>query len=291
MSTGRDVPLRTDHPMRLLPFFFLMALSSVADAQATSCQRGNLYLHWGYNRARYSASDIRFHGPDHDFTLRAVRAYDRPTRFDAKTYFGPASIWIPQYNYRVGYFFRDNWSISLGLDHMKYVVRSGQNVRMDGHVGVDRWPDHAMAEGSREVGITSDVLTYEHTDGLNLLSIEVDRHHRLWQAGGGRHAVHAYGGLGIGPVIPRTDVRLFGEGINNRFHLAGFGVAAQGGMQLTLFRALIVRTDIKGGHIRLPSVLTTGEGGDRASQHFMFVEWAWHVGASFPLVKERKAVP
>jgi hypothetical protein len=79
-------------------------------------------------------------------------------------------------------------------------------------------------------------------------------------------------GLFAGPVIPRSDVRLFGEGINNKFHLAGYGAGAQLGLFTVLSDRLFLRAAAKAGYIELPSVLTTGSSEDRARQRFWFVQ-------------------
>ena len=92
------------------------------------------FFYWGYNRATFAKSDIHFSGPDYDFTLFDVVAKDRPTKFNFKTYFSPTSITIPQYDYRFGFFLTRHFAISIGMDHMKYVVTNDQTVA---HVGGD----------------------------------------------------------------------------------------------------------------------------------------------------------
>ena len=244
---------------------------------APSLLSGRLFVHWGYNRAIFTRSDIRFTGPDYDFTLRQVKAVDRPEPFSPKNYFAPANIWIPQYNYRVGYFLNERWSVSLGLDHMKYVVAQGQKVQEDGYArntGTGEWSN------TQQITLTPDVLQYEHTDGLNLLSVDADRYHSLWNGGNGRRCLHVFEGAFAGPVIPRTDVRLFGVGLNNRFHLAGWGAGVQAGIHFTFCRVLYLRATAKGGYIDLPDVLTTGTSEDRARQHFFFAQWNATFGAT-----------
>lgn len=54
-----------------------------------------------------------------------MKATDRQTPF-GMIYFDPVLFTIPQYNARLGYFFKDNWSISIGMDHMKYVMVQDQ---------------------------------------------------------------------------------------------------------------------------------------------------------------------
>ena len=148
-----------------------MAYSLAAQGQqeATSHRqqlKGRLMMQWGYNRAGFSRSHIHFSGVDYDFTLRDVAANDRPEPLTLLGYLAPGNIWIPQYAYRAGYFISDRWSISIGLDHMKYVVVPGQVVRMQGHVDGTRSTTYAVDDGSREVILSDDLLTFEHTDGL-----------------------------------------------------------------------------------------------------------------------------
>ncbi|MBK7382255.1 MAG: hypothetical protein IPI81_02810 [Flavobacteriales bacterium] len=249
-------------------------------SNAQQGDKGTFFVHWGYNRAWYSWSDIHFDGPDYDFTLRHVEAKDRPMPF-GKDYFNPKNIWIPQYNYRAGWFFHDRWSVSLGLDHMKYVMVQDQTVRMDGYVNGTRSIQHATAEGSRDVRLTQDFLKYEHTDGLNLLSVDLDHYDRLWAGRNNTFRLNAYEGVHAGPVIPRSDVRLFGQGLNNRFNVAGVGVGAQAGFHVWLGKHVYIRNTLKAGWIDLTHVLTTGNDADHASQHFWFVQHAIVVGASF----------
>ena len=60
------------------------------------------YVHWGYHRAQYGVSDIRFVGPGVDLTLHNVRATDMPAPFDPKVHLNPAAFTIPQFNARIG---------------------------------------------------------------------------------------------------------------------------------------------------------------------------------------------
>ena len=85
----------------------------------------------------YTQSDITFNGVDHDFILKDVKATDIPTPWDPNVYFNPATISIPQTNFKVGYFFNDHFSVSVGVDHMKYVMTNGQTVKMTGNIERD----------------------------------------------------------------------------------------------------------------------------------------------------------
>jgi hypothetical protein len=253
---------------------------------STQTDKGSFFVHWGYNRAWFSNSDIHFHGPGYDFALQDVVAKDRPVPF-GKDYLKPTYIWIPQYNYRFGWHFQDRWSLSLGLDHMKYVVVNDQVVRMDGYADESLSNQGTGQRGSRDVALTEDFLRYEHSDGLNLLSVDLDHYNTLWTSASGKQRLRFYQGAHAGPVIPRSDVRLFGSGVNNRFNIAGFGVGAQVGLHFTFFKHFYLRNAVKAGWIDLPNVLTTGKDVDHAKQHFWFVQHAIVFGGQFRLGKRK----
>jgi len=261
----------------LAPWAWLLLVAGLLPAAPALAQQAprlahRAFIYWGYNRAQYTASDIRFTGSGYDFTLHDVRASDKPEGFSVNNYFNPRNIWIPQYNYRAGWFLDQHWSLSLGLDHMKYVVDRGQRVLRTGYINAGRWPGQAADNGEGELQLEPEVLSYEHTDGLNLLSVDADHYSLLWASGTGRHGCWFTQGLFAGAMIPRTDVRLFGEGLNNKFHLAGYGVGAQLGLFAVLHERVFARAAVRAGFVDLPGVLTTGKSEDRASQHFWFVE-------------------
>ncbi len=260
------------HHTKHLATAVCLALAIPAFAQQAPRLQHRVFIYWGYNRAQFSTSDIRFTGRDYNFTLQDVSALDKPEAFSLGNYFNPKNIWIPQYNYRVGWFLNDNWCFSVGLDHMKYVVEQNQYVQLSGTISAERSAAHALQDSQAEVRITPDFLAYEHTDGLNLLACDADHFSRIWSSASGRQALYFTEGLFTGPVIPRTDVRLFGEGINNKFHLAGYGLGGQAGIFALFADRIFVRANVRAGFINLPSVLTTGKAEDRAAQHFWFVQ-------------------
>jgi hypothetical protein len=87
----------------------------------TAHNKGKMYIFWGGNRESYSSSDIHFKGDDYDFTLYDVQAHDKAKGWHLD-YVNPARMTIPQTNLRIGYFINDHYNISIGFDHMKYVM-------------------------------------------------------------------------------------------------------------------------------------------------------------------------
>ncbi|PCH89665.1 MAG: hypothetical protein COB88_00015, partial [Flavobacteriales bacterium] len=185
--------------------------------------KGNLFIHWGYNRSGYTTSDISFEGPGYDFELKNVAAKDRQSSFDLKTYFGPTTFTYPQYNFVVGYFINDGLSISLDVDHMKYVMINNQVSAISGFIN-KRSPEYDGVFENESIVLSPEFLSFEHTDGLNYENIELTRYMNLWSGKNNNVAFSAHTGVAAGILIPRSSVRLLGEG-SDQFHLAGFGTS------------------------------------------------------------------
>lgn len=232
-------------------------------------KKGDFFAYWGYNRAIYGNSDIHFSGPGYNFTLAKVKAHDRPTDFSIPEYFKITSLWTPQYVYRFGYFISNKWSISLGLDHMKYIMTQNQMAAIKGNI-----TGHELYDGNyngESIELTESFLTFEHTDGLNYLNITAERHFTVFAPPSGRFYMAILAGCGIGAVIPKSNVMLFGEGRSDRFHAAGFGLSANAGLQIGFLRYFFFRTQVKGGYINMPDILTKPAGyTDRADQEIWF---------------------
>ena len=73
-------------------------------------KKGTMFVFWGWNRAGFSDSDIRFKGNGYDFTLQNVTAQDRPSPLSLD-YINPGKVSIPQFNFRYAYFLKDNLAL------------------------------------------------------------------------------------------------------------------------------------------------------------------------------------
>ena len=70
----------------ILLILSLISLQSSLFGQHT---KHKMYIYWGWNRAFYTNSDIRFKGNNYDFTISKVIAKDRQTPFAFDPYFHP----------------------------------------------------------------------------------------------------------------------------------------------------------------------------------------------------------
>jgi hypothetical protein len=245
-------------------------------------RKGEFYIYWGWNVSAYSKSDISFKGADYDFTLDNVVAKHRPTPLSVNKYLNPLNITIPQYNFRLGYFFKDNYNISFGFDHMKYDVQQDQKVIISGYIN-DTETIYNGVYDNDEIALAEEFLELEHTDGLNYLNLELRRQHEFYARK--NLQINALEGLGAGILVPRTDATLLSKRQHDKFHLAGYGVGAVVGLNASIRRHFFIQTEFKTGFINMPWIRTTYSKVDEASQNFFFYEINLVFGATINLKK------
>jgi hypothetical protein len=273
--------------MKKVLFVFLLSLISVSSFSQQTNKKGSYYLTWGYNRSTYANSDIRFVGPGYDFTLLDAKASDAPTPLsEFKTYVDPGLLSIPQFNFHAGYFIKDNLSISIGWDHMKYVVNDGQTVKVNGKIDAQASipainVDKDYVGTFNQTPLVLDPVKFvhlEHTDGYNYASIELEHYNSLFQSPKGRFAIDWMQGVGIGALVPRSDVHVFGIGQNNFWNLAGGGASLKTGLKFNLSKLLFFETTVKTGATKLIDIHTTGRSVDHAEQAIFFAEFYGALG-------------
>ena len=255
----------------------MLLISTFLFAQKAKKQsnKGKMFFYWGWNTANYSNSDIHFKGTNYDFVLSDVKAEDRLTPFSFYDYFHPARITIPQTNVRVGYFFHDNYSVSIGVDHMKYVMTSYpyQSVKINGTINTGGKFDKNYV--NEDIYLSNEFLQFEHTDGLNYVNVELKRFDNLGYLIGLKDpnfTLNLTEGFGVGFLYPKTNTKLLNKERYDEFNVAGWGVSASVGLNLTFFKSFFIQSDFKAGYINMPNIRTTKNETDSASQKFTFFE-------------------
>lgn len=274
---------------KILLALFSLGVTSQVNAQEdfqkyTASNKGKFYIYWGGNRGYYSSSDLHFQGADYDFTLNNASAHDKPKGWHID-YINPGKMTIPQTNFRLGYYIADHYNISLGLDHMKYVMTQNQEVSYEGYYQNQGSFGETLPNGN--LLLTEDFLKFEHTDGLNYINTEINRvddiSKYVYLTNTDRVQLNTTVGLGAGVLYPKTNATILGKDRHDDFHISGYGVSAKAGLNLTFFKHYFVQYEAKVGYIDITDAKTTNSGPDKASHDFTFFQSIIAFGGIFRL--------
>ncbi len=278
----------------LFSLFTLSGITTCVQAQEntanpskyTAHNKGKFYVYWGGNRESFSRSDIHFKGDNYDFTLYDVSAHDKPKGWQMD-YLNPGRMTIPQTNFRMGYFISDHYNVSIGLDHMKYVMYQDRIVDYTGTYPNQGTYNEVVPGNPNQVNLSTDFLKFEHTDGLNYINTEfcrVDDMSKYLSIGNtDKFQINLTEGLGAGILFPKTNATLLDKPRHDDFHVAGYGVSGKVGLNLTFYKYFFIQAELKAGYINMSDIRTTEDPADKASQHFLFVQRIIVFGGIFKL--------
>ncbi|MEO0404517.1 MAG: hypothetical protein AAF193_06565, partial [Bacteroidota bacterium] len=193
---------------------------------------------------------------------------------------------IPQFNFRVGYYLNDFWSLSLGWDHMKYRINEFQRVRMSGTIDASRSEEYAGTYNDAYISLDpKNFLTMEHSDGFNYLRLGLDRRTEIYRTTNEKHSLSLMTGVSAGAMLPWTDFTLFGERNRNFVHCAGYGVSVNLGMRFEFFRYGFLQYQNQLGFAHMPGIILEGRSSARGEQKVTFIERSLALGAYIPIGK------
>jgi hypothetical protein len=255
--------------MKLLIVSMSLLLSSLHALAQKRMHLKGLYAQWGYNKEWYTKSNIHFSLSNGDnFTLLKAKAHDRPD-FDA-IYKSPLEITIPQFNYRVGFYLNTQRTkaFEIHFDHIKYVVTDYQKVKIQGVINNQVLNCDTLLD-------PNNFLHFEHSDGGNLFHFNYVQFVPLGKPHiNNRAAFNLFYKAGAGFNIPRTDFSYNGDRLNNKFHIAGYNISAEGGARYYFFRNCFLEGAAKSGFVHYVNALanTNELNGNRAQHYFGYFE-------------------
>lgn len=264
-------------------FLFTNCLSAQEEIKIqdkyTTHNKGKIFISWGGNRDTYSKSDVTFRGKDYNFTIDNMTAHDKPKGWHID-YINPSRMTIPQTNFKLGYFINDHYSVSIGVDHMKYVMTQNQVANVTGNINLpltDAGSVHNGNYNNTAVDFSDGTfLKFEHTDGLNYVHTEVSRFDDISSLfklpNTDKVQINLTEGLGAGLLYPRTNTTLLGKERHDDFHVSGYGLSAKAGLNFTFFKHFYIQGELKGGYINMQDIRTTQSTDDKASQDFFFLQ-------------------
>ncbi len=264
-------------------FVFILACCFFFTNAHAKNKKGSLYFYIGYNGSIYSKSDIHVRdNVNYDFTLSKVKSSNVPIKkaIDLFSFNAP-------YNYRVGYNINNKFSVSVGLDHMKYVTIKNQDVEINGYIKPTASTAYAGEYNKSTIKLDPAFFYMEHTDGLNYISAEFDYTPYKSKFYKNILGIDLTIGAGIGFLVPRTEDYLFTEGANHPYHLAGFGTGIHFYPKIYITKYFFLQSTAKFGFIDMPDIIvnTHLDTHEKASQHFIFFQWNLALGVNIPLEK------
>lgn len=270
---------------------------------------GRFYFMWGYNRSWHSLSDATFKTSEGTFTIHDAKGYDRPSPLksfkDFIVYVNPSQLSIPQYNMKIGYMFNEKWGIEVAQDHMKWVFDNTLNYRMTGEFSPDLFVKNEDRQNEWDVHkpITFDEakatgnaswLNFEHTDGYNYVNVGAVYNQNLYKTKNNKFAVDLRGSAGAGVLIPKTQVYMHRDqqwnhvGMNNKFHVAGYGAHADVRLKLTFWDRVFVEAATKGSIVKIENALVDGTSNRLEQTPISSVQLIGSIGYQQPLYKKKK---
>lgn len=268
-----------------------------------------IYFAWGYNRNWHTKSDMTFTTADGTFTIHDAHGDDRPSPFDPKVYFNPASLSIPQYNMDIGVMFNPKWGLEASMNHMKWVFDNSRPYEMTGEYnrtvlinnpnpqyGWDLATPVSFTEAKQRKDAS--FLNAEHSDGYNYASVGLVYRANMFETKNKKFAIDARFGAGAGLMIPKTKVifhqdQLYNfHGLDNKFHIAGGGVHADAGIKFTFFNSIFFQAVTRGTYIKVKDALVDGsEARLEHEQPIASVQVMGQLGYAYTFKNKKKTLP
>ncbi|GAA4302381.1 hypothetical protein [Compostibacter hankyongensis] len=240
-------------------------------AQQNLGDKGAFYFSWGYNKEWYTHSNIHISQPSlgNHYVFKNTIAVDKP---GWNGHFFQEALTIPQYNYRIGYFFKKNWAVELNFDHTKYVVAPRQLLHVSGTMNHKPVNEYVVN--------TPDILQYQLNNGANFFLFNLVRRLQLPYVNykNLNAALLLKGGVGF--MYPHVQNTIYDKNNDRGFQFGGLDIGTEAALRLTFFRHVyleycnkLVYTNYWG--------LKIYEG--KARQAFGTYEMILNLGGTFPI--------
>ena len=263
-----------------------------------------VYITWGYNRGIHSKSDATFKTASGTFTIHDAVGHDRQSK-DLLDYIHPARIPIPQYNLKIGYEVNENWDIVAGLDHMKWVFQNQRQYEITGDYNRTVFVPHASGDPSLLTGLNFDQvkasgdtrwLYFDHTNGYNYAHLGAVYKKELWRSKNDRFSLGVGGGAGAGLMVPQTTVKFHQDswwnwqGVDNYFHIAGYGGHADAHIRLGVGN-FFMQPSIRGSYIKIDNALVQSKGERLEHTPIGSIQFIVEGGYKIPIGQRKKKTP
>jgi hypothetical protein len=219
---------------RIIAFVLACVISLDSSAQTENIvpqpkkvKHEKFYFSWGYNSDWYTNSNIyvKQSSLGNDYKMNDIIGHDHKG-WDAGLL--TQALSIPQYNYRLGYFFNDEKGLAfeINFDHTKFLVQEPQNVHITGTL-------HGEKADTIVNFQQSNGFYYYLNNGANFLL--------FWATSkSGNVKVDVLAKAGIGPVTPHVENSFFGKENSPHFQLGGWNTGIEGTVKVTFYNRVFL---------------------------------------------------
>ncbi len=239
-------------------------------------RRGEFYFSWGYNKEWYTNSNLFIDQPSlkNNYQLKGIQSHDN-IGWDKGIFNIPLSI--PQYNYRIGYFFnkKKGLAFEINFDHTKHIITDGQQANLVGTLGgrnVDTTINFSKGNG----------FYYYLNNGANFLLFNIVKRWNWEESKSGNFKFDFLTKAGIGPVIPHVENSFFGKPNEDGFQFGGWNIGIEAGVRATFYKHVYLEFTNKIDYARYYN-LKVYEG--KAHQAFGTYEMILSLGYTLPMGK------
>ena len=265
-------------------FVLLSVISFKGIAQKTE-RKGEFYISWGYNKEWYTNSNVSIHQPSlgNNFTFKNTKLEDHPGWDDALL---TKAISIPQYNYRIGYFFNKEKGLAfeINFDHTKALFLDNQKVHMVGTYG-GRAVDSSFIFSKNGTGNSKNY--YYLNNGANFLLFNIVKRKRFTNLSSSGIDIDGLAKVGIGPLIPHVENSLFGQKNEQKFQFGGWNTGIEYALRSTFKKHVYLEFAGKLDYAYYYG-LDVYQG--KATQSFGTLEFILNLGYTFPMGPKRQLV-
>lgn len=260
-------------------FVFLLPRTAFSQTKEKNQRKGEFYFSWGYNTEWYTNSTIHISQPSlkNEYSFESIEAHDHRGWDEGLL---EKQLTIPQYNYRVGYFFNKskNLAVEINFDHTKYIVTEGQKAHIKGKMNEQYIDQYIVFAGDSG-------FYYFLNNGANFLLFNIVKRWNWVESKSAKKnfKLDFLAKAGIGPVIPHVQNVFFGQSNTPQFQLGGWNIGIEGAIRATFYKYVYLEYTNKLDYARY-SGLKIYEG--TARQAFGTYEMVLNLGVTFPVGKK-----
>jgi hypothetical protein len=207
-----------------------------------------------------------------------------PSKFDPNVYFNLKSISVPQFNARVGHYITDQFSVSLGWDHMKYRLTPTQSCILNGYIDTVKYTGQQYTGNfnNQQILYTTSFMDFHHSNGFNFIRAAAEYRAPVWKDKTNKYGLYMWCSGNLGFFLPWTDFTFYGERHLNWLHVAGWGWSASSGLRMEMGKHFFAQVGAQFGRSYLGDImLEDGDKNARAQQAITFMERSWSIGTYF----------